>query len=115
MMYQNFIQKIGSKRRVAFHAAVIAILIYFIFHAIAGNRGVIAYFKLNQKMEKSGAELDTLRVERVELEHRVNLLKPPLDKDMLDEQARKTLGVAAPSEKVFVVEEKSVEVKGDKQ
>ena len=106
MMYKNFIQNIRSGKRAAFHLAVLVLLIYFIFHAIAGNRGILAFFKMNQKMDKATTELDNLRAERIEMEHRVNLLKSPLDKDMLDEQARKTLGVARPNEKVFVVEEK---------
>jgi cell division protein FtsB len=104
MMYANFIHKIRTKRRLAFHSFVLVVLLYFIFHAIAGNRGILAFFKTSQKMEKVATELDNLRAERIELEHRVNLLKSPLDKDMLDEQARKTLGVAGPNEKVFVVE-----------
>jgi len=106
MMYKNFIRKMGSKRRAAFHMSAAMILIYFIFHAIAGNRGMLAFFKINQRMERAGIELDALRAERIELEHRVNLLKAPLDKDMLDEQARKALGVASPNEKVFVVDAK---------
>lgn len=79
------------------------VLIYFIFHTIAGNRGIIAYFKINQKIEKSNNDLNILKAERIDLEHKVNLLKSPIDRDMLDEQARKVFGVAKPTEKVFVV------------
>jgi cell division protein FtsB len=105
MMYTNFIDKIRTKRLIAFHVLVLVILLYFIFHAIAGNRGILAFFKTSQQMEQAAIELDNLRAERIALEHKVNLLKSPLDKDMLDEQARKTLGVAGPNEKVVVVKE----------
>jgi cell division protein FtsB len=106
MIYEKFIQSIKSSRKTAFYFISLILMIYFIFHAIAGNRGIIAYFKINQKLDKATTELDELRSERIELEHRVNLLKSPLDKDMLDEQARRALGVASPNEKVFIIEEK---------
>lgn len=102
----KLLRHILSDKKLAFNALLLLILLYFIFHALAGNRGIIAYFKLNQQIAKSAAELDDLRAERIELEHRVKLLKSPLDKDMLDEQARKILGVSGPNEKVFVVNPK---------
>lgn len=75
---------------------------YFVFHCIYGNKGIIAYLKVNRQLEKAYDELKLLRAERVELEHNVKLLRTEsLDKDMLDEQARKVLGIAAPSEQVF--------------
>jgi cell division protein FtsB len=95
-----------SKKKITIHVLLLVLLIYFVFHAVVGNRGILAYFKLNQKLEKSSTELDHLRAERIELEHKVRLLKPPVDLDMLDEQARRVLGVARPSEKVFIVEDR---------
>ncbi|MES2214728.1 MAG: septum formation initiator family protein [Pseudomonadota bacterium] len=106
-MYTKLIQIHGSKKKVALHIFLLSLLIYFVFHAVAGNRGILAYFKLNKKLEESSVELDHLKAERIELEHKVRLLKPPVDLDMLDEQARRVLGVAKPNEKVFVVEDKS--------
>lgn len=100
---RQLLRNILSDKKIAFNALLFLILVYFIFHALAGNRGIIAYFKLNQQIEKLTTELDSLRAERIELEHKVNLLKSPLDKDMLDEQARKILGVSKPNEKIFIV------------
>ncbi len=102
---KRLLHNIISDRRLALHALILLILVYFIFHAIAGNRGIIAYFKLNQQIGKKSEELDNLKAERINLEHKVKLLKSPMDKDMLDEQARKVLGVAKQNEKVFVVSE----------
>jgi cell division protein FtsB len=84
---------------------ILLLLTYFVFHALYGDRGVIAYFKLNQRIEKSLSELEFARLERLELEHKVNLLRPQsLDADALDELARKTLGVSNPNEQVFGIE-----------
>lgn len=94
---------------------LMAILLYFIFHAMYGNRGIVAYFKLSSNIEKSHKELEELRAERLEIEHKVKSLKSEsLDRDLLDEQARKGLGVAGEKEQAFVpekviVEEKKVE------
>ena len=45
------------------------------------------------------ARLDTVRAQRVELEHRVQLLHDgTLEKDMLDEQARRALNVSQSDE-----------------
>lgn len=82
---------------------LLSVLLYFVFHAIYGNRGILAYFNLNQKIEKAEKELEEIRAERLELKHKVKLLKSDsLDPDMLDEQVRKNLGVAGNKEKAFV-------------
>lgn len=102
---RKFLLNILADKKLMFNLLILLILFYFIFHTIGGNRGIIAYFKLNQQIEKSNIELDVLKAERIDLEHKVTLLKSPIDRDMLDEQARKVLGVAGPREKVFVVSE----------
>ncbi len=82
-----------------------AVLLYFIFHAIYGNRGIVAYFKLNSNVENLEKELEELKAERLEIEHKVKSLKSEsLDRDLLDEQARKGLGVAGEKEQAFVPE-----------
>ncbi|AGJ01933.1 Phosphatidate cytidylyltransferase [Rickettsia prowazekii str. NMRC Madrid E] len=50
--------------------------------------------------------MKNLRAERVELEHNVKLLRTEsLNKDMLEEQAKKILGIAAPNEQVFTIKD----------
>jgi cell division protein FtsB len=94
---------IGKRQLVS--SILMAILLYFIFHAMYGNRGIVAYFKLGSHIEKSEKELEELRAERLEIEHKVKSLKSDsLDRDMLDEQARKGLGVAGEKEQAFVPE-----------
>lgn len=82
---------------------LISVLLYFVFHAIYGNRGILAYFNLQQKIDKAEEELENIRAERLEMEHKVKSLKSEsLDPDMLDEHARKSLGVAGKKEEAFV-------------
>lgn len=105
-MYAKLVEALRHKKRIALHGLVLALVVYFVFHAVIGNRGILAYFKLNQKLDKVNVELDHLRAERIELEHKVRLLKAPVNLDMLDEQVRRVLGVAKHSEKVVVIESK---------
>ncbi|RYE06410.1 MAG: septum formation initiator family protein [Rickettsiaceae bacterium] len=88
-------------RKVLLNIATLLFLFYFAFHTIYGAKGLISYFKLNKNLGKHSAELEHLRAERVENEHKVRLLKNG-DKDILDEKARNILGVALPNEQVFI-------------
>ncbi len=84
------------------NSIIFLLLSYFAFHSIYGSRGIIAYFTLNQKLTKSFEELEYLRGQRIELEHKNKLLRhKSLDKDMLDERVRSVLGVASPTEQVY--------------
>lgn len=104
MNYLFLIDSFRNSRKIIFNILLSLLLIYFVFHSIYGNRGVIAYFTLNQRLEKAYSELESLRAERIELEHRVKLLRPEsLDRDMLDQEARRVLGVASPKEQVFTI------------
>ncbi|HJD64676.1 MAG TPA: septum formation initiator family protein [Rickettsia endosymbiont of Diachasma alloeum] len=98
----NSILSNNHTKKIILNIFLALLLGYFVFHCIYGNKGVIAYLKVNRKLEKAYDALKLLRAERVELEHNVKLLRTEsLDKDMLDEQARKVLGIAAPNEQVF--------------
>lgn len=89
-------------KKIILNSIIFLLLIYFIVHAIYGNRGIIAYLQLNQQLTSTSSKLKHLRGQRVELEHKNKLLRlESLDKDMLDETARNILGVASPNEQVF--------------
>jgi cell division protein FtsB len=65
-------------------------------------------FKLTHQLDKLQNELDTVRAERLHIEHRVNLMRSDsLDLDLLDEQVRKILGYASPEEGVYFLEKKN--------
>jgi len=70
----------------------VAVIGYFAYHAVQGERGLRAYFALNLETELARAEHDALRHDRLTIERRVNLLKSEsLDLDMLEERARVVL------------------------
>lgn len=86
---------------IAFTFLFVGGISYFVYHAITGNRGLLAFITLSQQIEQKSEELAVIRVERLNLEHRVTLMRPnSLDLDLVDEQARRLLGYAAPTEKV---------------
>ena len=84
---------------------LVVILAYFSYHAISGDRGVLAYIKLSQKIEQTRGELDIVHAERVKYERNVRLMRDDsLDLDLLDEQSRRLLGYAGKDEKVYNLE-----------
>lgn len=83
------------------------VIFYLCFHAISGERGMIAWVKANHKLAALEQELEEAQAKREVLGRRVNLLSgPEIDRDMLDEQARRVLGFAQPNE-VVVLKEKA--------
>ena len=78
-------------------------VVYFSYHAIQGENGVLTIASLEQQIERAEAErVQLVAVEQRLLNH-VALLNPPrIDRDMLDEQARRTLNLVHPHELVIM-------------
>ena len=75
---------------------------YFGVNAYTGNHGLRAKQELDQRFEILNGELEQLRQERIDWQHRVNLMKSQsIDPDMLDERARSTLNLIGPNEVVI--------------
>lgn len=101
--FKNLYDSIKLSRPLIFNSLVLLLLFYFIFHSIYGNLGIISYFKFKAQLETTYNELEVLRATRVDIEHKVKLLRPEsLDKDMLDERVRNVLSIAGKDEQVFV-------------
>lgn len=80
-------------------AIAVAFLSYFGFHAFQGEFGIYAKYQLEERTAALDAELEALRKERALMEHRVQLLaEGSLEKDMLEEQARRALNLAQKDE-----------------
>jgi cell division protein FtsB len=78
-------------------------LTYFGFHAYHGSYGIYSKYQLQAQARELTAQLDEVRGRRLELEQRVRLLQDgSLEKDMLDEQARKALNVSLADELVIM-------------
>ena len=76
---------------------------YFAYHSIEGDRGLVAWLRLNEQIRTASEELSGLQAERHALERRVSLLRPEsLDRDLLEEQARIVLNFARPDEAVIL-------------
>jgi cell division protein FtsB len=89
-------------RLVAGPVAGISLFAYFAYHLVEGDRGLIAWRGLADRISVAEAERGTVHAERSALEERVNLLRPGhLDRDMLDERARAVLNRIGPDERVI--------------
>ncbi len=76
---------------------------YFGYHMVEGDRGLKAYARLSAEITRAQGALGTVGEERQRLERRVTLLRSSsLDLDMLDEQARRVLGVIGPNDVVVI-------------
>jgi cell division protein FtsB len=68
---------------------------YFAYHSIEGDRGLVAWLRLQDQIRTATAELSEQQAERKALERRVSLLKPEsLDRDLLEERVRVVLNYA---------------------
>jgi cell division protein FtsB len=75
---------------------------YFVYHAVQGDRGIIAWLKLNQQIKTAQSELTQADAQKSELEQRVALLSnSSLDLDMLEERARIMLNFTHPNDLVI--------------
>src|SRR5262245_10881501 len=81
-------------------------LAYFGFHAYHGEFGIYSKYRLEERAAELGAELATARAERLDLERRVQLMHDgTLEKDMLDEQARRALNLSHADEITIMLDE----------
>lgn len=75
------------------------LMVYFGFHAIQGDRGLLSWIKLSDELAEARIAFEVTADERAGLERKVALLRPDgLDPDMLDERARYMLSLARADE-----------------
>ena len=75
----------GRLRHIVFPVVIVAMMVYFTYHIFQGQRGVLAWIRLDKK----------------QLEREAYLLRPDsLDVDLLEEKARQALNFAHPNEVV---------------
>lgn len=76
---------------------------YFCYHAVQGERGLLAHLHLEQELRELEAFNDQLEADRRALEARVAQLRPDnLDPDMLEERARLLLNYGHPEDLVLL-------------
>jgi cell division protein FtsB len=85
----------------------VLVLFYLCFHAVSGERGVVALFKESRRLEQLKTELAKVVAEREALDVKVRgLSSNSLDLDLLDERARLMLGMAGKNEMVYFLSTK---------
>ena len=86
-------------------AVLAALIFYFGFQALTGDRGLLARTTRDQILAARTAELSHLRTQRAELEGRARLLRDgSLSRDLLEERARSLLGLSDPRDYVIRTE-----------
>lgn len=78
-------------------------LAYFGFHAYHGEYGIYSKYRYEAQATVLQAQLDAARQKRMDMERRVQLLHDgTLERDMLDEQARRALNLSQADEIVIM-------------
>jgi cell division protein FtsB len=89
-------------------AVAAAVLSYFGYHIYHGEFGIDSKAQLRERAEVLQAELDKVRTRRTDLEGKVRMLRDgTIDKDMLDEQARRGLNLSHPDEVTIMLPPRS--------
>jgi cell division protein FtsB len=92
----------SSLRSATTPALAFIIVAFFGGYALFGANGVLAGFEYGQLLEKRQTELALLEKERAEIANRVKLLDPrQADPDLVEELARRDLGVAHPDDVII--------------
>ncbi|TVR99580.1 MAG: septum formation initiator family protein [Rhodospirillales bacterium] len=95
-------------RYLAGPAIGLLLIAFFAYHVVHGDRGLAAWEEMERQYAEAVAERDRLHAERQILEHRVRLLRPEsLDADLLEEMARRTLGLGHPDDLVIFPEDEA--------
>lgn len=85
-------------------------MIYFGYHTVQGDRGLLAWWHLRHEVQQAEATLRQTVAIRQAMDHRASLLRPDnLDLDMLEERARIMLNVGRDDE--IVVFDRKVEAR----
>ena len=80
-----------------------ALILYVTYHALQGERGLIAFWQLHGQVRHAQHIHEQLNATKMLLQNRVNLLNPnSLDADMLEERVRFMLGYSRPDETIIL-------------
>jgi cell division protein FtsB len=85
---------------------------YFVYHAVQGDRGILAWMQVNQQIKVAQGELNRTDDDREAMEQRVALLSnTSLDLDMLEERARIMLNFSHPDDLVIFLNQSPAKAK----
>ena len=99
MTYQDPEPRRTGVGGVVFAIVVIALIAYLALAAFQGEHGLFNLFRIEAQEARLRSELATLQAERAAILNETQRLSAEsLDLDLLDEQARKVLGLGRPDE-----------------
>lgn len=88
--------------QVSLWTMIAAMISYFGYHGVHGERGLRAHRNFNAEIAALNAELAGFEGQRKALEERVARFAPnSVDRDLLDEEARDSLGWLHPNDRVI--------------
>ncbi len=86
-------------RRLAGLTFGLLVLGYFAYHLVVGDRGLLAYWRLEDLLAEAENHHAALTSERISWEQKVRLLRADhLDLDLLEERARAVLSLGQPED-----------------
>lgn len=86
-------------KNIIFPVVIVLLLTYFVYHIFQGQRGVLAWLRLDKKLREQELTLNKLTQEKEKLEREAYLLRPDsLDIDLLEEKSRQLLNFAHSNE-----------------
>lgn len=89
----------GGFGEMVFAGVAIALICYLGFAALQGEHGLFSLLEVEADEARLQEQLSTLQAERAVIANKTERLSSGhLDPDLLDEQARKVLGLARPDE-----------------
>ena len=92
----------------------VSAVVYFAYHAVNGDRGLMAWLELKDRVAAAEAAAETIGFQRRKIENWVRLLHPEsLDPDLVEERARITLNYAYPGD-VVIMSRKEIQPPGPK-
>jgi cell division protein FtsB len=84
-------------------AVLVLIFSYIALQFINGERGIFTWRMVRTQVADLKTENAALAAEVADLEARAKRLRPPADKDYLDELARNALPVGEPGEQIILI------------
>ena len=98
-MYPESEPRRGSFAGAVFAVIVIALMCYLTFAALQGEHGLFRLFQVEAQETRLRNELAALQAERAAVANKARRLSTEnLDLELLDEQARRVLGLGRPDE-----------------
>lgn len=108
---QDLVKKFGITKQI-FISSLIAfsIVLYFLFYALFGQKGIVKYFELRSALHKKELIENDLRNKMKNKQNMIDAMSlKSLDLDLLDEEARKNLGYADKNEIVIYNEDEETD------